>query len=67
MSSDLLPPWPDELLVPEMKERAIAHLRGLGIPSRIAASHLTRWAAYVGVTLDRRDYASVGRFVKREE
>lgn len=56
-----LPPFPDELLVPEKREDAIRFLRGFELPSRVASRHLGRWAEYVGVVLERRDYAAVRR------
>lgn len=58
-ATSLLPPWPNELLVAEKKELAIAHLRGLRIPSRIAARHLQRWGEFTGAELEPRDFAAV--------
>lgn len=61
MASTLLPPWPDELLAAELKERAISHLRGVGLPSRYAAAHLGRWASFVELELEPRDFRAVRR------
>lgn len=59
MPDERLPPFPDALLDAAKKDAAIAFLRGLRLPARIASTHLGRWAAYVGVTLDRGDYFRV--------
>ncbi len=64
MPVTFLPPWPDELLVPDKKELAIAHLRGLRIPSRYAALQLGRWAAFLGLELEPRDFHAVRRDVR---
>lgn len=58
-----LPPWPDDLLVGEKKELALAYLRGLGLPSRVASRHLTAWGAYTGTEITRRDRAVIRRDV----
>jgi hypothetical protein len=59
MAATLLPPWPDELLVPEKLELAIAFLRGLNLPSRYASAHLGRWAAFLELELEPRVYRAV--------
>lgn len=61
----LLEPFDDEMLVPSKREEAIIRLRSLRLPSGIAASHLKRWAAYVGVELTPQDYRSVGVGIPR--
>jgi hypothetical protein len=67
MSQARLPPFPDELLFADRKNDAIAFLRRLGLPYWIASAHLGRWAAVVGVELDRLDHLALGRFVKAPE
>lgn len=54
-----LPPFPDELLRADSKEKAIGFLRALGVPNRIAARNLRRWGQYVGVELTRDDFVRV--------
>lgn len=48
MSTSILPPFPDELVKPEEKERAIAFLRGLRLPRRMMTTHLARWSLMTG-------------------
>jgi len=55
----ILAPFPDELVTRAIKEDAIRFLLDLGLPSRIAASHLTRWGAVAGVTITTADIRRV--------
>ncbi len=59
-----LAPFPDELLVPAAKYRAIAFLNTLQLPPWIATKHLKRWASYTDVQLEARDYRAVEVFTK---
>lgn len=55
----ILAPFPDELVTAGVKEDAIRFLLDLGVPSRIAASHLTRWGAVAGVEITKADIRRV--------
>lgn len=55
----ILAPFPDELVTGGVKEDAIRFLLELALPSRIAASHLTRWGAVAGVTITPADIRRV--------
>lgn len=55
----ILAPFPDELVTRAIKEDAIRFLLDLGLPSRIAASHLTRWGAVADVTITPTDIRRV--------
>lgn len=57
----LLPPWPNELLVSEKRELAIAFLKGLQLPARYAGWHLQRWGNWTRTPLTRRDFVAVRR------
>ena len=57
----ILPPFPDELVTGAIKEDAIRFLLELGLPSRLAASHLTRWGLMTEVTINKADIARVRR------
>jgi hypothetical protein len=59
MPNDRLPPFPDYIALAGTLDQAVAFLRGLQLPSRIAADHLTRWGQVRGVELTRDDYARV--------
>jgi hypothetical protein len=54
-----LPPFPDELLRVDARERVLAFIRGQGIPSRYRAQLFTRWASYVGYEPTRDDFHAV--------
>ena len=55
----ILAPFPDELVTRGSKEDAIRFLLDLGLPSRIAASHLSRWGAVADVTITAADIRRV--------
>jgi hypothetical protein len=54
-----LSPFPDDVTLSGDKWRAIAFLRGLALPSNIAAAHLSRFARYHELQLTQADYAQV--------
>jgi len=54
-----LPPFPDELVDPERKDSAVLFLLELGIPARLRAASLSRWARYVGLELTAADFERV--------
>lgn len=66
MTSERLPPWPDELLRPDLKPQAIAWILNTGLPTRFRALHLQRWGEYTGAELTREDYYTIGRPRPRE-
>lgn len=57
----ILPPFPDELVDAAIKEDAIRFLLELGLPSRIAASHLKRFGVMTEVTITNTDIGRVRR------
>lgn len=57
----LLDPWPDELLDPSLKARAIGWINQSAIPVRYRAWQLQRWGAFLGVELTAADYRAIGR------
>ena len=57
----ILPPFPDELVTGAIKEDAIRFLLELGLPSRLARSHLTRWGLMTEVTINKADIDRVRR------
>ena len=61
----ILPPFPDELVTGGNKQDAILFLLELGLPGRIAASHLSRWGEVTGVTLFAEDIARIRRGLGR--
>lgn len=54
-----LPPFPDELVAEHRKGDVVRFLRWLGLPSRVRAAHLKRWADYLGLELTAADYDAV--------
>ena len=57
----ILPPFPDELVTAAIKEDAIRFLLELGLPSRIASSHLKRWGTMTDVLITKADIVRVRR------
>ncbi len=57
----ILPPFPDELVLAAIKEDAIRFLLDLGLPSRIASSHLKRWGTMTAVPITKTDIGRVRR------
>lgn len=55
----ILAPFPDTLVTAGVKEDAIRFLLDLGVPSRIASSHLTRWGEVAGVEITKADIRRV--------
>ena len=60
----ILPPFPDELVTAAIKEDAIRFLVKLGLPSRLARSHLTRWGLMTETTITKADFDRI-RFAPR--
>lgn len=61
-----LPPFPDELLDRSRKADAIRLLTWLGLPFRIAASHLKRWGDVAGAEITTSDLELLPGFPREE-
>jgi hypothetical protein len=58
--STRLPPIPDRLVSARMKDAFLGWLSGQAIPTRYRLQWATKWAAVVGVELERADLELLG-------
>jgi hypothetical protein len=63
LADQLLPPFPDELVMARDKGRVIGWLKASELPSRYARAHLRRWGAYNSIPIEYEDYQQVARDV----
>lgn len=63
LETQLLPPFPDELVMARDKGRVIGWLKASELPSRYARAHLRRWGLYAGIPITYEDYQQVARDV----